>query len=106
MGTEQALAVLQAIGLCRKAGKVIIGTDAVCEAMRGRHKPVAVFAANDISENTEKRLRDKCTTYGVSLRVIPAGGEMLAHALGKCAKTAAVAVTDENLYRLVIEKLG
>ena len=106
MATENAAAVLQALGLCRKAGKVVIGTDAVCEALRERQKPVAVFAANDLSANTEKRLRDKCATYGVPLRVIPAGGEALAHALGKSAKTAAVAVTDENLCRLVMGKLG
>ena len=97
-------AVLQAIGLCRKAGKTVIGTDAVCEALRGRKKPVAVFAANDNSENTDKRLRDKCATYGVPLLMLPADGEALAHALGKGARTAAVAVTDENLYRLVIGK--
>ena len=36
---------LGAIGLCRKAGKVIVGTDAVCEALRGKNKPCAVFAA-------------------------------------------------------------
>ena len=106
MGTENAAAVLQAIGLCRKAGKIVIGTDAVCEALRGRQKPASVFAANDISANTEKRLRDKCATYGVPLRVLPANGETLAHALGKSAKTAAVAVTDENLCRLVMGKLG
>ena len=105
MGTENASALLQALGLCRKAGKAVIGTDAVCEALRGKQKPVAVFAANDLSANTQKRLRDKCATYGVPLRIIPAGGETLAHALGKSAKTAAVAVTDENLCRLVTEKL-
>ena len=96
---------LGAIGLCRKAGKVIVGTDAVCEALRGKNKPCAVFAANDASENTAKRLRDKCGSYGVPLYVVPADGEELAHALGKSAKTAAVAVTDENLCRLAAGKL-
>lgn len=101
MRMNDPAAVLRAIGLCRKAGRVVIGTDAVCEALRGREKPFGVFAANDVSENTEKRLRDKCATYGVPLRVLPAGGDALAHALGKSAVTAAVAVTDENLCRLV-----
>ena len=106
MRTNDPAAVLRAIGLCRKAGRVVIGTNAVCEALRGREKPIAVFAANDISGNTEKRLRDKCATYGVPLRTIPASGEALAHALGKSAVTAAVAVTDENLCRLVTEAIS
>ena len=105
MATDRAGAILGAIGLCRKAGGVVIGTDAVCEALRGKSKPFGVFAANDNSGNTDKKLRDKCATYEVPLRVIPASGEQLAHALGKGAKTAAVAVTDENLFRLVSARL-
>ena len=103
--THEAQGVLGAIGLCRKAGKAVIGTDAVCEALRGKKKPCGVFTANDNSPNTDKRLRDKCKTYGVPLSVLPADGEELARAVGKGAKTAAVAVTDENLYRLTVGKL-
>ena len=57
MRTNDPAAVLRAIGLCRKAGRVVIGTDAVCEALRGREKPFGVFAANDVPENTEKPLQ-------------------------------------------------
>ena len=94
-------ALLGAVGLCRKAGKLIVGTDAVCEALREKKKPCGVLAAADVSQNTAKRLRDKCATYGVPLVFISAGGEALAAAIGKGAKTAAVAVTDEGLWALV-----
>ena len=97
--------VLGALGLCRKAGKVVIGTDAVIDALRAKVPPLAVFAAGDNSENTNKRLRDKCATYAVPLYPLPANGEDLARALGKSAKTAAVAVTDEHLCRLVLSRL-
>ena len=105
MPTPETQKVLGALGLCRKAGKTVLGTDAVCEALRGDPRPCAVFAAGDNSENTNKRLRDKCATYAVPLRTLPVSGEELAAALGKSARTAAVAVTDENLCRLVLSRL-
>ncbi len=98
-------AVLRALGLCRKAGKIIIGTEAVCKALREPKKPFAVFAANDNSENTEKRLRNQCGSHGVPLYRVPASGAELARALGKSAHTAAAAVTDENLCQLAVGKL-
>ncbi len=105
METETNGALLGAIGLCRKAGRLILGTDAVCLALREKKKPFGVLAANDVSANTAKRLADKCNTYGVPLRQIGASGEELAAAVGKGAKTAAVAVTDAELWRLVLSRL-
>ena len=101
MNPDREEKLLRAIGLCRKAGKLLIGTDAVCEALAGRQKPFAVFAAADNAENTEKKLRDKCRFYRTELILLPVSGEDLAHAIGKKARCAAVAVTDENLCRLV-----
>ena len=60
-----------------------------------------VLCAEDNSENTAKRLRDRCTFYGVPMMLLECDGEALAHALGKSGKLAAVAVSDENLCRLV-----
>ena len=103
MGTHNG-ALLGAIGLCRKAGKLIVGTEAVCAALREGKKPCGVLVADDASENTSKRLADKCKTYAAPLLKISASGEELAAAIGKSAKTAAVAVTDENLWQLVLSR--
>ena len=92
---------LGAIGLCAKARALVIGTPMVCEALRGRKKPLVVLSASDNSENTAKKLSDKCAYAGVELVVIDAVGVTLGAAVGKRAHVAAVAVTDENLYRLV-----
>lgn len=94
--------LLRAVGLCRKAGRLIAGTDAVCDALAEKKKPFAVFCAEDNAENTAKRLSDKCRYYGVRLVILPAPGEALARAIGKTGRCAAVAVTDENLCRLVL----
>ena len=99
-------ALLGAVGLCRKAGKLIMGTDAVCLALREPKKPFGVLAASDCSANTAKRLADKCASYGVPLEKAAVTCEELAAAIGKGAKTAAVAVTDENLWHLVLSRVN
>ncbi len=103
MGNEQGgrEKLLASLGLCRKAGKLICGTPLVCDALGSGKKPFLVVCASDNSENTAKRLRDKCAFYGVPLVLSSVEGEALARALGKGARVAAVAVTDQNLCRLV-----
>ena len=96
---------LQALGLCAKAGKLIAGTPLICEALKGRKKPYLVVEAADNAKNTAKRLEDRCAFYGVEKLRLEVSGETLAQALGKRARIAAVAVTDEHLSRLVRETM-
>lgn len=93
---------LGALGLCARARGLICGTPMVCEALAGRKKPRLVLAAADNSSATDKRLADRCAYYGVRLEKLTVTGAALAHAVGKHAHLAAVAVTDENLCRLVL----
>lgn len=93
--------LLQTLGLCAKARKLISGTPIICDALKkGKQKIYLVITASDNSENTAKRLSDRCTYYGVRLYSLSADGEALAHVIGKNGRVAAVAVTDENLCRL------
>ena len=92
---------LRALGLCAKARKLICGTPMVCEALKGRQKPFLVVEASDNSENTRKRLEDRCGYYGVEKRRLAVSGEELARAVGKTGRVAAAAITDEQLCRLV-----
>ena len=95
--------VLSSLGLCVKAGKVIFGVPMICEAMKkgGKAFPVAVLEASDVSENTHKRISDRCAYYGVRLIKLSIGGEELALSLGKSAFIGAVAVTDKKLFSVV-----
>lgn len=101
MANEPMQKALRAIGLCMKAGRLVCGTPLVCEALGGKRKPFLVVEASDNSDNTAKRLGDKCAYYGVEKLRLKASGEALARALGKSARVAAVAITDEQLSRLV-----
>ena len=69
----------------------------VCDAMRAGKKIFLVLEACDSSENTHKRITDRCTYYRVPHRRINAGTGELAHALGKSGDLAVVAITDKGL---------
>lgn len=91
--------LLSSIGLCVRARRVIFGVPMICEAMRrgGKDAPCLVLEASDTSENTHKKITDKCTHYGVEHFRLSCSGEVLAHSLGKSAILAAVAITDSRM---------
>lgn len=91
----QRARLLGMIGLAKRAGRLICGTDAVLSAAASAKKPQLVIAADDISERTKKQLSDKCAHYGVKLLTIPVGRDALASAIGKKNSfVSAAAVTD------------
>ena len=104
MGTDPAR-VLRSLGLCAKARKLIMGVPMICDALSAGKPVYLVVAPSDNAKNSEKKLSDKCSFYGVRLCTLEADGETLAHAVGKTARLAAVAITDENLSRLVLSGL-
>jgi len=100
--------LLSTLGLCVRARRVIFGVPMICEAMRrgGKDAPCLVLEAADTSENTHKKITDKCTHYGVKCVRLFCGGAALAQALGKSASLAAVAITDERMADMVKKHIG
>lgn len=102
--SEKEKKLLGALGMSARARKMIFGVPMICEALGAQKKagkyPLVVFEASDASENTHKRISDRCGYYRVKLVKLKIDGETLASALGKSASLAAVALTDENLARL------
>ena len=94
--------LLSSIGLCVRAGKVIFGVPMICEAMRrgGANKPVVVFEASDTSENTHKKITDKCSYYNAKHIRLECDGVTLAASLGKSSSLGAVAIADEKMSRV------
>lgn len=92
------------LGLCKKAGGLVCGTQMICDTLK-ENKPVCmVLMAKDVSDNTGKRLCDRCRYYGAHLESIPMTAGELAHAVGRSGELAAVAVTDKN-FASGLEKL-
>ena len=97
--------ILSRLGLCVRAGKVIFGVPQICEAMRsGKNAPCAVFEAADTSDNTHKKISDKCHYYNVTQIRLSCDGATLAAALGKSGALGAVAVTDPRMCDMVLQK--
>ena len=97
--------LLSTLGLCARAGKIVVGTPMVCEALREKNAPVCVLEACDTSDNTHKKLSDKCAFYHVPLYRIGADCAALGRAVGKTGTVAAVAVTDRELFRALEKHL-
>ena len=95
--------ILSSLGLCARAGKLIFGVPMICEAMRsaGAKRPLLVLEASDTSDNTHKKITDKCSFYQIRLIRLSCDGASLAAALGKTSSLAAVAVNDASMIRLI-----
>ncbi len=96
--------LLFSIGLARKAGKVAVGTDAVCDEIR-KNNIKLVISASDISDNTKKKISDCCTYYRIQLHFCELSKEALGHAIGK-PFAACIGITDQNLSRLISRNIN
>lgn len=93
--------ILSSLGLCSKAGKLIFGVPMIIEAMQKGKKIYLVLEAGDTSDNTHKKITDKCSFYEVrKIRLDYDGGE-IASAVGKSSALAAIAITDEGFYKMI-----
>ena len=99
-------ALLGALGLCARAGKLVYGIPMICEALKqgGKNKPVLVLEAGDTSDNSHKRIGDRCQYYNTKLIRLPVGGGELGAAVGKTTVLGAVAVTDAGMAAMVEAK--
>ena len=100
-GSENKL--LSSLGLCARARALVIGTPMVIESLRkgGADKPRLVLEASDTSENTHKKIADKCAYYKVRLVRLECNTTELSDAIGKKSSVAAVAICDENFCKLL-----
>jgi ribosomal protein L7Ae-like RNA K-turn-binding protein len=89
--------VLQLLGLAMRAGKVVSGEELVLEEVRSG-KAKMVFLATDAAKNVEKKVTDKCASYGVPL-IRYGSRQELGRAIGK-GERVVVAVTDQGFARL------
>lgn len=88
---------LGVLGLAARARKLTCGTQNVCDALR-LGKAAIVLAATDISDNTKKRLFDRCAYYNIKIALLPVSAQELGNALGRGA-CAAVALSDASFIK-------
>lgn len=100
--------LLSMIGIARKAGHVLIGVPQICEHIsKGKkidHDSFLVIEAADTSDNTHKKVTNKCEFYNISHVRINATCTDLGYALGKSA-VAAVAIIGKDMCCAIRSKL-
>lgn len=92
------------IGLCKKAGKLVCGTELTTEAIRAG-KVKAAFTAKDASANTVKRISDGCRYRSIPYSQLSLTCAELGKAAGKDGGIASVGVTDGNFAGMIIRSL-
>ncbi|MBR4933873.1 MAG: hypothetical protein IKZ03_05380 [Clostridia bacterium] len=89
----QTLKILSLSGLCRRAGGVVPGADAVITALQRKSpRPVAVIMSGSASDRTKKQITDKTASAGVPLIIIEADAYDIGEKLGIISSCAVYAL--------------
>lgn len=91
--------ILGLLGICRKAGKLKMGFDAV-EAALERDARLLLFTS-DISPKTRERMLTKSADYGIPSLDIAATSFDVSATIGK--KLAVMAITDSGLAKAAVK---
>ena len=92
------------LGFAMRAGKLVIGSESVLNAVSSKKPPELVIVASGVSEGTKKKLTTKCEFYEIKLVQINIGADELGDLLGKTYSPATICVMDKGFAR-EIEKL-
>lgn len=88
-----------ALGLARKAGKIVYGAT-VMDAVR--HKQCSlVIIASDASARTTKQFSNKCDFYHVPYRIVE-NSAAISYSIGKF-NIMTLAITDSHIAQMVLE---
>jgi len=93
---------LSALGLCKRAGRLVFGFETVKNAMQKGEAQI-VFSATDLSLKTQKELAFLCETYEQEHIATKYDMHTLGASIGKV--TGIIAVTDEGFAKLLKQKL-
>lgn len=92
----------QFLGLAMRAGKVLAGEAIVLSGAKSQ-KVKLVLLATDVAKNNQKKVTDKCATYGVPVLQI-ATIEEQSMAIGK-ANRVVIGITDSGFAKGLKERL-
>jgi ribosomal protein L7Ae-like RNA K-turn-binding protein len=95
------------MGFAARAGKVIFGTEQICQQLKKKAERVKlVLVAQTASDGTKKKIRTKCEFYGVRAIALAVTPAELGKAVGKTGNLAALAVMDEGFADAMVAKLA
>ena len=105
MDTQQFNKLMSLAGLCRRAGGVVPGADAVISQIQrgGKAKTKCVILSSHATDRTKKQITDKCSNADVPLFVIDADPFDLGEKLGLKSSLAVFALTGKGPSAGVVE---
>lgn len=92
----------QFLGLAQRAGKLITGEELVVKAVRSKQVHLVILSG-DASDNTKKKLTDKCRSYDIPLRLF-ADRYRLGHYIGK-EQRVVIGVKDHGFARELLKHM-
>lgn len=90
---------LSLLGLATRARKVITGEELVIKEVR-RKRIYVILLSSDASENTKKKILDKCAYYNVPARIV-SDRRTLGRAVGKDERVV-IGITDKGFAQKII----
>ena len=103
MNDAEEKGIYQLLSLCKKAGRLRSGELPVLESITSGEARLLLIAS-DASDNSKKRLQDKCNYRGTPW-VIFGEKERLGAAMGVCER-AGIAVTDDGFAKEIGARLA
>lgn len=103
MKSDAKKSLLGMLGLCRRSGDLICGSDIVCTELSSARPPLLVIVAAEASAATVDKVTRKCFHYGVECIVAAVSTEELGHAIGKTGAVATVGMRDANFAKRIKE---
>ena len=97
--------ILGALGLARRAGKLVIGAE-MCEETIRSGKAEITFIASNVAQNSEKKLKSALQNADALYMTLESTKEALAARFGKKAFAAAVSITDKGFAEIIYKALG
>ncbi len=94
--------VLRYLGFARKAGSLVSGVN-TCTYSMSRGKAALVILAEDISENSEKKIMKEIRKSGTTF-VKYGKKEDLSHAVGQ-AERSVFAITDDQFAKTILNEI-
>lgn len=91
--------LILAFGLAKRAGKCVLGTNMCVDSIREETARL-VIAANNLSDNTKKKLNDSCSYHNVDIIFLDCDMTYLGEKLGKKNGTSCAAILDESFVNI------
>ena len=91
--------IVGAFGLARRAGKCQIGSE-ICVDLIRKNKAKLALIADDVSDNTKKKVLNACSFHNVECLNIGIGKYELGSKLGKKSGITCAVITDEGFVNI------